>query len=88
MDGRISDVVWARFLAENKDIEDLSLAFLLEQIVKILQIECFKKKTAKSLKKQLQIADEICNNFAETYGFHCSRRKGFGKKIFLDNFNL
>jgi hypothetical protein len=55
MPGKIPDLVRERMEEEDIDIEELSLAGIHEQIMTTLQKECIRRKTAKSVKKEIRI---------------------------------
>jgi hypothetical protein len=74
MPGKVPDLVRDRFEELNIDITQLSLAGLHEHIVMALQKECLRRKTNKSVKKQLGFDSSVCDTFAETYHFGCNKK--------------
>ena len=76
MPGKIPDLVRERLETLNIDLEELSLAGLHEHIVTTLQKECMRRKTNKSVNKQLGFDSNIYDVFAETYHFGCKPKQG------------
>jgi hypothetical protein len=74
MPGKVPDLVRDRLEELNIDITQLSLAGLHEHIVMALQKECLRRKTNKSVKKQLGFDSSVCDIFAETYHFGCNKK--------------
>lgn len=71
---KVPNLVRDRLEELDIDIPQLSLAGLHEHIVMALQKECLRKKTNKSIKKQLGFDSSICDTFAETYHFGCNKK--------------
>jgi hypothetical protein len=74
MPGKVPNLVRDRLEELDIDISQLSLAGLHEHIVMALQKECLRKKTNKSIKKQLGFDSSVCDTFAETYHFGCNQK--------------
>lgn len=75
MPGRLPDLVKENMELNKRNIEDLSLAELEDQIILALQKECLKGRVQKNIKKQLGFNPDICNTYAKTYQFDCNKGK-------------
>lgn len=74
MPGRIPYLINQYIEANKIKIENSSFSAVHQMIVSILQKECASEKAKNNFKKQLHFSTKLCNNFAETCDFGCSRK--------------